>query len=62
MKRVGDGDQGIKMNALTLLNVTIGCCEEEAKQRELVKLWSDAGLLEVLRVRTLLHSLTRRKK
>ena len=50
MKRLGDGDQGIKMNALTLLNVTIGSTDNQKEIAQLIKYWSDADIVEILRV------------
>jgi len=47
--RLGDGDQDIKNNALTLLNVTFSVCEDQNQQRELVKTWEQAGIVDALK-------------
>lgn len=50
INRLSAGDQDIKMNALTLLNVTMNSCADETALEELLKTWTTAGILEVLKV------------
>ena len=44
-----DGDQDIKTNAITLLNVTWSQAEDNEKA-ELKKNWEQAGIVEILKV------------
>lgn len=50
IKRLNDGDQDIKINALTLLNVIHDVCDDEEKVAALLKDWEAAGIVDALKV------------
>jgi hypothetical protein len=49
IKRLGDGDHDIKINAITFLNVIYKSCESEERAASLLKMWQAAGIVDHLK-------------
>ena len=52
IKKLSDGDQDIKTNAITLLNVIWNICPDTSKQQEIKRYWEQSGIIEVLKNQT----------